>query len=469
VKTPATQEQRVIGRAQAQGLPVFSDGAARRTLYAICFGFFLVVLDTTALNVAIASIQREFGGTITGLQWVVNSYTMVFASLLLTCGALGDRVGARLFYQIGLALFTATSLLCALAPGAGFLIAMRIMQGLGAAIMVPASLSLLSHSFPHPDERTKAVTYWAAVVSLGFAAGPLLGGVLTASIGWRSIFCINVPVGIVALCMVRAYVKEAPIKNLRHIDWLGQAFVSSALFCLTYSLIEVGRFGWTAPPILIGFAASILLTGTFVLVEKSSSSPVLPASLFSNSTFSVCVAIGLVLNFGAYGTLFIESIYLQNIRHLNSFVTGLVILPLTVLPTVTTRLIVNHSRRRHIKGRLIIGQLIGASAAVMLALAFWDSGYWEILIGLALMGVSMGCVMPAITAGVLASSPTNTSGVAAGILNSARQVGGTLGVALMGSLFQRLDMEGLLFCFALMLVCFLVMAAVTLQTMQECT
>jgi MFS transporter, DHA2 family, methylenomycin A resistance protein len=304
--------------------------------------------------------------------------------------------------------------------------------------------------------------------SLGFAAGPFLGGVLTNYIGWRSIFWINVPIGVVALLMVRAYVNEASARNSRRIDWVGQVLASSALFCLTYSLVEAGSAGWTAPRILIAFGASILLTGTFILVEKSSSSPVLPASLFANSTFSVCVATGLILNFGAYGTLFIESIYLQNIRHLNSFVTGLVILPLTVLPTVTTRLIVNYSSRRHIKGRLVIGQLIAASGAVMLALAFWDSGYWAILIGLALVGVSMGCVMPAITAGVLASSPANTSGVAAGILNSARQVGGTLGVALMGSLFQGLHMVGLLSCFALVLLCFLVMAGVTLRTMQEC-
>ena len=463
-----TQKQRALGTTRTRREPVFSDAAALRALHAICFGFFLVALDTAALNVAVAAILREFGGTITGLQWVVNSYTMVFASLLLTCGALGDRAGARLFYQIGLALFTAMSLLCALAPGAGFLIAMRMLQGLGAAIMLPASLSLLSHSFPHPDERTKAVTYWAAVVSLGFAAGPILGGLLTNYIGWRSIFWMNVPVGIVALSMVRASVKEAPTRNSRHIYWVGQSLLSSALFCLTYSLIEAGSFGWTAPPILIAFGASILLAGTFVFVEKSSSSPVLPASLFANSTFSVCVAIGLVLNFGAYGTLFIESVYLQNIRHLNSFVTGLVFLPLTVLPTVTTRLIVNYSSRRHIKGRLVIGQLIAASGAVMLAVVLWDSGYWEILTGLALIGVSIGCIMPAITAGVLAASPANTSGVASGILNSARQVGGTLGVALMGSLFQSLHMEGLISCFALVLLCFLVMAGVTLQTMREC-
>ena len=220
----ATQEPRPSGTAHAWSRALFSDDAARYALNAICLGFFLVVLDTTALNVAIASMQREFGGTITGLQWVANSYTMVFASLLLTCGAIGDRVGARFFYQIGLALFTVMSLLSALSPGPIFLIAVRILQGLGAAIMLPASLSLLSHAFPHPDERTKAVASWAAVVSLGFAAGPVLGGILTNYIGWRSIFWMNVPVGIVALFMVRAYVKEASARNSRHIDWVGQIF-----------------------------------------------------------------------------------------------------------------------------------------------------------------------------------------------------------------------------------------------------
>lgn len=450
-----------------QEIALFSDNAARYALNAICFGFFLVVLDTTALNVAIASMQRDFGGTITGMQWVVNSYTIVFASLMLTCGAIGDRFGARLFYQIGLALFIAMSLLCALSPGSIFLIVMRVLQGLGAAIMLPASLSLLSHAFPHPDERTKAVAYWAAVVSLGFAAGPVLGGVLTNCIGWRSIFWMNVPVGIVALFMVRAFVKEGAERNSRHIDWVGQILVSSALFCLSYALIEAGSFGWAAPRILVAFGASILLIGTFVLVERHSSSPVLPASLFSNSTFSICVAIGVILNFGMYGTLFIESIYLQNVRHLNSFETGLMILPLTILPTVTTRLIVSYSSRRHIKGRLVIGQLIAASGAVMLGLALADSGYWEVLIGFALMGVGIGRVMPAITAGVLASSPIHTSGVASGILNSARQVGGTLGVALMGSLLQTRNMQGLFFSFALVLVCFLLMAGVTMRPMSK--
>ncbi len=453
------------GHVGAAAQSLFADAAARAGFYAVCLGFFLVVLDTTALNVAIGAMQREFGSSVTRLQWVVNSYTMVFASLLLTCGAIGDRFGPRRFYQIGLALFTGMSLLCALSPGVNFLITMRVLQGLGAAIMLPASLSLLSHAFPSPEERTKAVSYWASIVSLGFAAGPVLGGFLTNYFGWRSVFWLNVPIGIVAFVLVRLFVKEAVAKNTSHIDWLGQMLICLALFCLTYALIEAGGLGWTARAVLIADGVAILLAGAFVLVEKRSESPVLPGFLFANSTFSVCIAIGVILNFGSYGVLFVESIYLQGERHLNAFAAGMVILPLTLLPTITTRAIVKYSGRRHLKPRLVIGQFIAAVGAIVLFFTLKDPGYWVIVAGLALMGVSMGCVMPAITAGVLASSPPQTSGVASGILNSARQVGGTLGVAVMGSLYQRAHTQGLTFSFALVLISFVLMGIVTWQAM----
>jgi DHA2 family methylenomycin A resistance protein-like MFS transporter len=353
------------------------------------------------------------------------------------------------------------SLFCALSPGVNFLITMRVLQGLGAAIMLPASLSLSSHAFPHPDERTKAVAYWASIVSLGFAAGPVLGGVLTNYFGWRSIFWLNVPFGIAALVLVRLFVKEAMEKNSRHIDWLGQILICSALFCLTYALIEAGGRGWGDRLVLMADATAILLAGAFVFVEKRSESPVLPGFLFANSTFSVCIASGVILNFGSYGILFVESVYLQSVRHLNAFAAGMVILPLTLWPTITTRVIVRYSGQRHLKPRLVIGQLIAAVGAIVLFFSLNDPGYGTIVAGLTLMGISMGCVMTAITAGVLASSPPQTSGVASGILNSARQVGGMLGVAVMGSLYQRAHTQGLTFSFALVLISFVLMALVT--------
>jgi DHA2 family methylenomycin A resistance protein-like MFS transporter len=443
----------------------------RLALNAVCFGFFLVVLDTTALNVAIPDLHLELGGTITSLQWVLNSYTLVFASLLLTCGAVGDRIGARRFYQLGLGLFCAASLLCALAPGLGALIGLRVLQGLGAAIMLPASLSLLSHIFPDPDERARAVAHWAAVVSLAFAAGPVAGGVLTHFLGWRSIFWMNVPVSLGALAIVRAFVHEdhgaAASGKVRRIDWTGQLLVTLALFGLSYALTEAGHQGWSAPAILGSFGAAFLLVAIFMATERRSSAPVLPPALFANRTFSICVAAGLVLNFGIYGILFVESLYLQNVRHLDSLNAGLMLLPLTVLPTITTRLIVRYSACRYLKRRMLAGFAIGVSGAAVLMLSLAGGGYAAILIGLGLMGVSLGCLMPAVTTGVLASAPTSQSGVASGILNSSRQVGGTLAVALMGSLFQIRAGQGLLISFLLVLALFLLMAMIAFRFMPK--
>lgn len=458
-----TKDTRQQPKAAAHSL--FATAAARWGFYAVSLGFFLVVLDTTALNVAIGAMQREFGSSVTRLQWVVNSYTMVFASLLLTCGAIGDRFGSRRFYQIGLLLFTGMSLLCALSPSVNFLITMRVLQGLGAAIMLPASLALLSHAFPQPEERTKAVSYWASIVSLGFAAGPVLGGVLTNFFGWRSVFWLNVPFGVAALVLVWMFVEEAKEKNPKHIDWLGQGLICLALFCITYALIEAGGLGWVDKEVLIAYGAAIFLAVAFMVVEKRSESPVLPGFLFANTTFSVCIAIGVILNFGSYGVLFVESIYLQGERHLNALAAGMVILPLTLLPTITTRAIIRYSGRQHLRPRLVFGQLVAALGAIVLFFTLKHPGYWIIVIGLALMGVSMGCVMPSITAGVLASSPPQTSGVASGILNSARQVGGTLGVAVMGSLYQQSHTQGLKFSFWLVLITFVLMALVTWQAM----
>ena len=430
-------------------------------LYAICFGFFLVLLDTTALNVAAASMERDFGSTISGLQWVVNSYTLAFASLVLTAGAAGDRFGARRAYQFGLALFTLMSLACGLAPNVSALIALRMLQGIGAAAMLPASLALLSHAFPDARARSSAIAFWASIVSLGFAAGPALGGALTYYFGWRSIFFVNVPVGIVAMLMIRAFVDETPVKHGRRIDWAGQALVSLALCALTYALIEAGRAGWAAPGVVGGFALALFLATAFALVERRSSSRVLPPSLFLRPAFSVCVAVGMVMSFGAYGTLFVESLRLQNVQHLSALTAGLMMVPFTLTPTLTTRAIDRFDGGMHFKPRLFMGNVIAAAGAAALLLSLWVPGYSVIEVGLGLLGVSIGYITPAMTTGVLAASPAETSGVASGILNAGRQVGSSLGVALMGTLVQTLGNRGSLVSFAVMVLLFSAMGAIT--------
>ena len=436
-------------------------------LYAICFGFFLVLFDTTALNVAVASMHREFGGPMSGLQWIVNAYTIAFASFVLTCGALGDRYGAKRLYQFGLALFTAMSLGCALAPSVSALVALRMLQGLGAAAMLPASLALLRHSFRDPFERARAISFWASIVSLGFAAGPALGGVFTSAFGWRSIFLLNVPTGIAALLMVRAHIDETDTSAARSLDWVGQLCVSLSLWALSYALIEAGNSGWSAHRVLAGFATTILFAALCASREKGSESRVFPPALFSRPTFVACLAAGVVLNVGAYGILFVESIYLQNVRHLSALATGAMIIPLTLAPTITTRLIDRYRADMHYKPRLVAGQIIGLLGAAALAVSVLVPATIVILLGLLLLGISLGYVTPAMTTGVLAASPASMSGLASGILNAGRQVGGAVGVALMGTLVQMHAASGMVVAFAIAVVLFAIVGVAAQRAIPE--
>jgi MFS transporter, DHA2 family, methylenomycin A resistance protein len=437
-----------------------------RSLFVVCFGFFLVLLDTTALNIATPALGKEYGRGISDLQWVVNSYTLVFASLLLTAGAVGDRVGVKRSYQIGLALFTLTSLLSAISPSLPSLIMVRALQGLGAAIMLPASLAVLSHTFPDPAERSRAVTTWANTASLGFAAGPVLGGVLTNWLGWRSIFWVNVPVGIVALYLNYLYTEEAKVDRPRRIDWSGQLAIGLALFALTYGLIEVGRRGWNDAVALGSLACAVFLLCLFFAFERRSDHPVLPGFLFSQPTFSTCIGVGFVLNFGMYGILFIESVYLQNARGLGALAAGLTITPFTLLPTIASRLLGQRNGIPYLKPRISLGLALGAIGSGVLVAGALSAALWPIPIGLGLLGISMGIIMPAMTAGVLISSAPETSGLASGLLNSTRQIGGTVGVALLGTTMQTLSAgAGLACALGITILAFLFAAELSRRTL----
>jgi DHA2 family methylenomycin A resistance protein-like MFS transporter len=427
-------------------------------LYAICFGFFLVLFDTTALNVAVESMHRELGGSMSGLQWIVNAYSIVFASLVLASGALGDRYGAKRLYQLGLGLFTTMSLGCTFAPNVRWLVVLRMVQGLGAAMMLPSSLALLSHGYPDPRDRARAVSFWASIVSLGFATGPALGGVFTSYFGWRSIFLLNVPTGLVAMVMVHTFIGETRANRARRLDWPGQLCVSLALWALSYALIEAGNAGWAAPRVLAAFAATILLAGICALTERGSASPVFPSALFARPGFVACIAAGMVLSLGTYGILFVESIYLQSVRHLGALATGAAIVPLTLLPTVTTRLLDRFRADMHFKPRLVAGQLLAVAGTATMALSVWVSWIAVTLLGFGLLGVALGYVTPAMTTGVLTTSPPAMSGLASGILNAGRQVGGAIGVALMGTLVQMHHDLGMVVSFAVALALFAVVA-----------
>jgi DHA2 family methylenomycin A resistance protein-like MFS transporter len=267
--------------------------------------------------------------------------------------------------------------------------------------------------------------------------------------------------------MSRRFIDETRVAQPRPIDWRGQLVVTVTLVCLTDGIIEAGETGWASAHVLAALAAAALLLALFVRLETVSRAPVLPGHLFRSRLFSLCVAIGAALNFGMYGVLFIESLYLQNIRHLSPLASGLLILPFTVTPAATTRLIGRYTGRQHLIPRLAVGLLFAAAGGGLLALVGHLPGDSAILLGLGLMGVGMGCIMPAMTAGVLTSSVPQTAGLASGILNSARQVGGALGVALMGSLVQSLGAAGYLVSFAVVMTLYLLMAAVTLRVAPE--
>jgi DHA2 family methylenomycin A resistance protein-like MFS transporter len=283
-------------------------------LVATSLGFGVVQLDVSVVNVAIAPIGADLDAPVAGLQWVVNTYTLGFAALILSAGALGDRIGARRVFLCGFVLFTAASAACGLAPTLGALVAARGLQGVGAAALVPCSLSLLAHAYPQRQARARAVGRWAAGASVAVAGGPLVGGLLIASLGWRSIFFINVPIGLVAIGLTRRYTVETTRSRGRGLDVPGQVVAVVALVGLTAAVVEGGRRGFTAPLVLAAFTVAVGAGVGFVAVESRRERPMLRLRLFRSRTFSATSLIGLLVNVAFYGLIFVFSLYFQTAR-----------------------------------------------------------------------------------------------------------------------------------------------------------
>ncbi len=294
---------------------------------AICLGYFVTILDTTIVNVALPTIRRQFGATVSDLQWVVDGYALVFAALLLSAGSLGDRLGSKRLFLVGLALFTTSSALCGVAPTLWALQAARVSQGVGAAIAVPTSLALLRHMFTDPAERAKALGIWGGVAGVAAGAGPVVGGFLVGGLTWRSVFFINVPIGIIAVLLTLRFVAESPRQQDRNLDLLAQLAGIVALAAVTIAFIEGGASGWTSPLVLGAFLLFVIATIAFIVVERRSMSPMLPLGLFSVPNFSAGNAVGFLINFGFYGELFLLSLFFQQVRGYSPTITGLALLP----------------------------------------------------------------------------------------------------------------------------------------------
>ncbi len=400
---------------------------------AVCFGFFMVVVDAGILNVAVPAIGKELGNSLNSLEWVINSYTLVLASLLLSAGALGDLIGAKRVYLTGLAVFTLASLACSLSATIPLLVVARLIQGLGGALLIPTSLALIAAAYPDPAARSRAVGIWATISAAGFTSSITFGGLLIDSWGWRSIFWLNVPTGIVALALTWWFVVPVPGTRRQSFDWPGQGLGILALFCLTFALIEGHAQGWTSVGILTSLVLFVVASSTFIWVERRVKAPMVPLKLFINPTFSTAVSVGLVFNFCLYGQLFVFSLLLQNVEGRSATVTGLAFLPFTVVNVLMPSL--SGWLTARMGPRLPMAAGLGLAGVGSLVLDSVHLGVHHPLggiVGLVIFGFGSGLILPAMTTTALAGAPTTQAGIASAILNAMRQTGGVLGVAVMG-------------------------------------
>ena len=404
------------------------------TVLATSLAFVLVQLDVSIVNVALATIGLRLHTGVTGLQWVVDGYAVAFAALLLSAGGLADRIGARVMFMAGLGGFTAASLLCGLAPGAGGLIAARALQGAAAAALVPSSLALLNLSCgDDAARRTWGIGIWTAAGSIGLAAGPVLGGAMVQLLGWRGIFLVNLPIGLAGIWLTRRFVATAPGVETR-IDWAGQALAVLTLLVTTGSVIEAHRFGWSSWPIGGGMLLAILLLAGFVAAQRRHAQPLLPLGLFAQRSFSGAIAVGFLLNLALYGSLFVLTLYFQQTRHWSAWISGLAFLPLPVVLGLANLLGRRAASWLGTPAAMTAGLLVAACGMAWLRGIAAATPYPVILVGLVLIPAGIGVSVPLMTAALLGSVPKLRAGIASGALNAVRQAGGAIGVALFGGL-----------------------------------
>jgi MFS transporter, DHA2 family, methylenomycin A resistance protein len=407
--------------------------ASSLALVVICLGYFMVIVDTTVVNVALPAIGRDLHGGVAGLQWVVDAYTLSFAGLLLTGGALAERFGGRRVFGAGLAVFAAASAACGLAPSLGVLVAARLVQGAGAALLVPSSLVLLQAAYPTRAGRARAFGAWGAIAGIGAASGPIVGGLLVTAWSWRGVFFLNLPFALAAMALAgRAVPATGP--GDRDVDLPGQLLGVAGLGLLTWSLVEAGQIGWTAPRVLAGFCLSAAAWAGFARAEYRAADPMLPLRLFAWPAFRAGSAVGLLINLGFYGQLFLMSLYLQDVRGYSALGAGLALLPEAALLIAASTLSGRIMARTGPRLPMLAGLALGVAGLAGLLVAGAHTTYALLVLPMAAAGFGMALTMPAATAAVIEAAPADRGGIAAGVVNAARQSGGVLGVALLGSL-----------------------------------
>jgi EmrB/QacA subfamily drug resistance transporter len=404
------------------------------TLAAVSVGLFVIMLDNTVVNVALKQMRQSLHMTLPELEWVVAGYALTFAAFMLTGGKLADYLGRRLVFMVGLAVFTGASLACGLAPNGGFLIGSRVVQGLGGALMNPATLSIITATFP-PRERGKAIGIWAGVSAMALAIGPLVGGLLTEHVNWNWIFFINVPVGVLGLLAIPVFIDESrDTSHEQRLDVPGLVASAVGLFSLTYGFIEANNYGWTSARILGAFAVAVVALVAFVLLERHQRTPMLDLSLFRNRTFSGANGAMLFVGLAMFGTFFYVSLYMQQVLRYSPVQTGASFLPMTLL------IIALAPRMGALSDRFGSRWLVGGGMGLLAVMLFYYSelgakeSFWVLLPALLIGGIGMSMTMTPTTAAAMSAVAVDKAGVGSAVLNSARQVGGSLGIAVMGAI-----------------------------------
>ncbi|MFD1932928.1 MFS transporter [Nonomuraea mangrovi] len=398
-----------------------------------CMSLLIVSLDSTVLNVALPSMQREFDAPVSALQWTIDAYTLVLASLLMLSGSTADRYGRRRVFQLGLLLFTLGSLLCSLAPGMGWLVVFRMIQAVGGSMLNPVAMSIITNVFTDPRERARAIGVWGGVVGISMAAGPLAGGLLVDTLGWRSIFWLNLPLGVAALVLTALFVPESKAPRARRFDPVGQLLVITLLGSLTFGIIEAPAKGWSSPLILGCFALAALSLAGLLIYEPRRPEPLIDMRFFRSVPFSGATALAVSAFAALGGFLFINTLYLQQVRGLDALHAGLYMLPMasmTLLFAPLSGRIVGARGPR--LPTLLAGLAMAASGVLFAAFGAWRSDAL-MFTAYVLFGVGFGMVNAPITNTAVSGMPREQAGVAASIASTSRQIGISLGVAVIGS------------------------------------
>ena len=405
----------------------------RLVLAICCMSLLIVGMDVTIVNVALPSIQRDLGASVSSLQWTTAAYTVVLASLLMLGGSMADRLGRARVFKFGLAVFTAASLACSLAPGVGWLIAFRVVQGVAGAMLNPVAMSIIRNTFEDPRERAQAIGIWGAVVGISMALGPVLGGVLVG-LSWRAVFLVNIPIGLAAMALTARFVPESRAPRPRRPDPVGQVLVMLMLASLTTAIIEGPSLGWGSPlTVALGLTAGVSLV-TLVRYELRRVDPLIEPRFFASRPFSAAAVIA-VAAFAAFGGfLFLNTLYLQDVRGLSPLSAGLCTLPLAAMTVLCSPISGRVVGTRGVRGPLVVGGLgLGVGSLMLVSLSADTSLEW-LLAAYSVFGLGFGAVNPPITNAAVSGMPPSQAGVAAAVATTSRQVGLTLGVAVVGAL-----------------------------------